>query len=417
MELKMQYTPDPGWTVVDYTWGPLWNSGNVSVAVGIAVEGDGKGQTVHGGCYGAGIAGCNCTVHIHNNATGVDSFPVFTSTCAAIGGPLTFSPESLSYNYAKDSFSSYDNNNNPLPYKYQAGPFTDPATMGMPDHDDNNNSKPYHLQYFGFDPTGQVPTDFQAPRARLTVTATGQPPLTTYTWTVSDPAIFKVTSGGTTSDATLVGSAVGPGAATVKCSYALTYTNLNGTASGSVDDDTDTTPYDVVRAPTVLMVRTINCHEPTDTTKQSWKPYWPAGVVNVTPTGETVVGGGSAAGECDEIALVSQLGVHMPGVWVQERFTSPASAFPPDFAVNPGTGAMWSTAGTGDIAHLGNFYYDYIFYNWTLNTPATWNSFSLNHHYWAATKSVSGGGIDVGSWTMSFTRGAPYQLGSVSHTK
>ncbi len=52
-----------------------------------------------------------------------------------------------------------------------------------------------------------------------------------------------------------------------------------------------------------------------------------------------------------------------------------------------------------------------------LDCSSRWNSFSLNHHYWAATKSVSGGGADVGSWTMSFTRGAPYQLGSVSHSK
>jgi hypothetical protein len=140
-----------------------------------------------------------------------------------------------------------------------------------------------------------------------------------------------------------------------------------------------------------------------------------AGIVTVTNGVAAVPSGGSFAGECDEIALVSQLGVHMPGVWVQERFTS--TTFPPGFGGNNGTGFCWSTAGTEDGAHLGNFYYDYVFYEWAESTPPMWDHFTLNHHYWAGTKSITQGGIDVGSWTMSFTRGLPYFLGTVTHAK
>lgn len=406
--LSMQYTPDPGWRVVDYTWGPLWN-GAIGVATGVEVEGTGVGQTVHGGCYQPGIGGCNCTVHIRNDSTNTDSYPVFTSSCAVIGGPLTFSPESYSYSYVKDTFAFF-NNGTELNYKNQGGQFST-VTLTLPDQDDNNRAKPYYLQYFGFDPTGSIPTDSQPPRAHLTVAATGQPPGTTYTWTVSDPTVFRTTNGGQQTDTSLVGVAVAAGSVTVKCNYSLTYSNLNGSASAQVDDDTDTTSNP--RDPTITLVRTINCHEPHDTAKQSWKWYWPAGIVSVSQTGQVVPDGSTYAGECDEIAVTSQLGVHMPGVWIQERFTS---TVPPDFTVNQGSGPSWSTAGTGDMAHLGNFYYDYIGYHWTL-AAAPWQSFSLTHHYWAATKATTTGGIDVGTWTMTFAPGAPFQIGTVTHSK
>jgi hypothetical protein len=417
-ELSLQYTPPPNWSETgNYQWSPLWISqgGAASPQGGmLLVDGDGLGPTAVGYAFEPGEHLVHCQVEILDDSDpSKRGWVTVSGRCMVIGGPLHFAPQSVGHAYTKHNFFEGQQI-----YTY-VGPDASPGYVSVPAHDDGNRLRSYHMQYFGFNPLDGIPEDYQVPRALLQVNATPQPDGTLYHWTISSKgggsAPFTVVAGGGIEPTGYVrGWVTGAGSFTVECVYSIVYTNDHGTVALSHLDNTTSTPWPLSEE---MRTRQVNCHQPTTTERESARPYRPSNLVQQVNGVWTVPNGGTFAGMVDQIRLESQLGIRMPGVWVQERFISePGIPLPPPGAsINSSTGPTWCTVGLEDSQNLGTFYWDFLYRHWV--SGATWNTETYRHTYFAATRSVTSGGLNVGSWNIVFTPGPASQLGTVSHTK
>jgi len=144
----------------------------------VLVRGDGKGKSAVGDVYSPGLFSVTCVVHVQQQGVAnSDAFYSFTNSCAVIGGPLTFTPESYSYPARHEAyFVKYFTMPGGDTVKYndtvQASPFTRDCIA--PDQENSDPTKPYYLQYFGFDPEGPdgIPANTQSPRCHITVLRT-----------------------------------------------------------------------------------------------------------------------------------------------------------------------------------------------------------------------------------------------------
>ena len=192
----------------------------------------------------------------------------------------------------------------------------------------------------------------------------------------------------------------------LSCTFSLNFDDGLGNPPFflTVPDDTSSS---MVRRPdgsTYQMVNSVSCHKPGDTEilfdEQSLPtPYYPDGPV---------------AGRRYRMQVLDTQDAPFPGLWVNERFITALPPAPPDDPWNiNGDSDFWTTLMTD-----GRFEWDYLRYKWF--TPAPWSVQSATHEYWAATKSVSGGGIKVGTWEIVFTPPPVLPLpriGTVQHIK
>lgn len=426
--LSLQYTPPPNWqTTGEYLWKPLWGPGASLGSLQLRVKGTGTGATATGAAYRAGVHTVTCDIKIREignpeNAQWVS----LQGSCAVIGGPLLFFPEAMSFTYNQDTFGTEQ-------WKTNYGPFNPAAQAVVPDHDDHTKTMPYHLQFFGFDPRVMPhPANSQVPRARLTgKSELAQPEGTQFLWEISNPAAFDklaVGGGGSPVDDVLTGMAIGPGQFTLRCKFKLAYSNGLGSDTLEIWDNTTLTPRpDNAPGETLLRTNVVNVHQPTTTesgVKKEFRPHWVVHWLLFVPFVVSVSNpqsyGGTMSGDCYEVVLRSQMGKVMPGVWVQERFfADPAHqiTMPPVwFVTNQNSGPTWCTTGIEEVGRLGRFFFDYIWL-WTDPTGSP-QTFIFGHEYFAATRSITSGGIPVGKWKMTFNIGAsPNSIGTTTHVK
>jgi len=294
-------------------------------------------------------------------------------TVAAIGGPLTV--------MAKVDASM-------------------PATFA---NDQDDPTKPAYAQYFNYS-HASPPTSKNAQKTQDAMAmATSQLAGTTMAWSFGSFRCPELVANPTANLASITLQAESAGSATVSCHF--TYTDPNdATLTGSADDDTAQTPNP--SSPTAMMVNKVNAHEPASSAISSTVP------LSASDVGVTVGTGQVFAGSKSSILVKDQLGSQMPGVWVQERFTSNPTGLSIE---GNGDGAGWTTQMPPDktppdwaVFPSGVFTWDFF---WVL-VPTTFPGATAVHHYWAATLGVlsTEGGIDVGTYTITFSTTAAGQV-------
>ncbi|MCW5946808.1 MAG: hypothetical protein KIT74_07225 [Fimbriimonadales bacterium] len=409
--LSIEYDPGNDWELTgEYEWAPLWSSqfGQSQPAFGkLLVKGNGTGPTDVGAAYAPGVYEVTCSVQVRKKTDSGDvRWVALTGNCAVIGGPLILSVAPHGYNYWGQEWGP-----DPATHATNSGGIQ--RTLGMPAHDMNDAKEPLHLQYFGFDPRGTVPVDYQVPRSQGKASCMGQPEGTVMTWSIGNQNVLAITSGGGTGSLSVDVIAIGAGSATITCHFSLNFVGMNGNASECTLDNTTSTPISQEQQH-IMLQNTFNSHIPTTLTQKHEKDWRPVNYTTEDPVGSgnwSIVNNWTLCGKVAQMELKSQLGVVMPGVWVQERFTPPP---PPWFYVNPNGGPTWSTVGLEDVTRLGTFYWDNFFLYCSPGSPVL----SFTHEYWAATKSTSSGGLHVGTFEITFTPGTqPNTIGTVTHTK
>jgi hypothetical protein len=105
--------------------------------------------------------------------------------------------------------------------------------------------------------------------------------------------------------------------------------------------------------------------------------------------------------------LLDTFGQPCPGVWVQERFTSP---LPPNFNVNTDKQYWVTVMSPAGVFHAS----DELWYSWAIQPPEAAPTYTLTHEYFAATESVTVGGISLGVYQFDLAPGEP---GVVTQTR
>lgn len=389
--LTLNYTPPQGYTVISYQWRPLYVTGQPWSLTQLMVLGAGTDKKATGCAYQPGIYYVTCAITSQNGA--LQNVDTLTGYCGIVGGPVAITP----------SIGSYSFNDPP-------GTLT---VYTIPYHDYNDLGMPFHMQYFGYDPTGDIPANTQPERAIAAVTCPAQPPGTVYAWSVASPFAMIYDTRPTDPSITIAGMAPG-GPAKVACTFSLTYTFPNG-ATASISkaaDDTATTVNKDVTNRTVMWVNVLNSHKPSSA-GVAWQKadnVTASGIYPPPPPISQPPVNGSYAGDNYGFEVCSQLGVLMPGVCVQERFiTDGTIPLPPsNFRTDP-DGLGWCTHGTEDLNNFGIFYPDWVRQTWPALKPSdpAWVAVSYIHQFWAATLSASStAGILLGAFEMTMTPGA-----------
>lgn len=298
------------------------------------------------------------------------------------------------------------------------GPLSLGVTLppGMPKtfvHDMQDVSKPFYIQYFGYD-HASPPTNSQIQLTQDgTVTPTlVQPTGTTETWSYGSLYCPQIARDSNSNYSTISLQADSSKAAvTVGCTFSYT-DPVDPTLTGSTLDDTSSTPQSA-KSGSAMMVNQFDPHAPLKTSLDQNEALTAStfGVNTSSSVGFTGTG--------YSIYLFDQQGQNMPGVWVNERFTSvPNGAL----AINVNSAAdFWTTQMPNSTSKLywnvdpsGVFEWDNIWFSYTI--PATFSSLTAVHQYWAGSQSVSsnspGGGVNVGSYTITYSVGSVAQVGS-----
>jgi hypothetical protein len=307
--------------------------------------------------------------------------------------------------------------NGTLTFAAIGGPLTlgvIPASSGPPTfvNDQENVAQPFYIQSFGYahssPPTNSLVQLTQDGSAAVML---GQPAGTTETWSYGSlycPQLAaspgtnytSITLQADSGSSALVKGNSSTGPSTIACQF--NYTDpTDSSLSGSAQDDTTSTPQSA--GSTVMMVDQFDAHQPQSASQSSAVPMTP-GEENVT-TSSTL----GFVGTQYSMYLYDQLGQQMPGVWVQERFSSvPTGVLSIEVNSN---GTFWITQMPPDTvpAHWnlfpsGVFKWDYLWFTYAI--PITFQGATADHQYWAGTKSISStvaGGIEVGDFTITYS--------------
>ncbi len=270
-------------------------------------------------------------------------------------------------------------------------------------NDRKNKREPFYLQYFDYghaspptDARVQKTQDGTATVALSQLTGTNATNGTKMEWEYGAlycPELTNSPSANLTS-ITLQAESAAIAPITVKCKF--TYKDpVDATLTGSAYDDTAVTPQPGFA---YMMVNKFSIHRPDITEMSAEIP------MTLAETNITLGPGEGFSGSKYKIYLYDHLGDQMPGVWVQERFTSvPTGTL--SIEVNSDadfwTTQMPPTSDKWDFYPSGIFMYDYIWVHY----PAGFTGATAVHHYWAATKAISTtvpGGIDVGTWQIMY---------------
>lgn len=294
-------------------------------------------------------------------------------TFAAIGGPLTIAAK-------------------PNP--------SNPPTFTI---DQNDTGKPIYLQYFDYS-HASPPTDSKVQQTQdgTAAVSLGQLDGTKYAWSYGGlrcPELIANPSATGLTSITLQAESASTSPIPITCTYSYSYTDptTHDVLSGSATDDTATTPLS--SDPSKMLPYQASVYRPNTTAMCSAIPIQPSDV------GVTLSPGQGFSGNEYKIYLYDQKGDLMPGVWVQERFTSVPNGIIAIGVNNDST--FWTTQmpdqnNPWDTYPSGVFMYDYL---WVQFDAASFSGATAVHHYWAATKAISTtvpGGIDVGTWTISY---------------
>ncbi|MFY9234419.1 MAG: hypothetical protein WAO58_08155 [Fimbriimonadaceae bacterium] len=379
-QMSADVTPPQGWHVTGvYTWSPV-RTNDQSIQIppdSLIVDPPGQTQTAIGRRYGPGVYNVYCTVQIQ------DSNPPYSfanvnlqGRCAVIGGPITIGVWGGDLGY--------------------------PATFK---NDNNSDTNPFFFEYFNYSHTQPLPGNTQRTQ-NGNAQVMSQPEGTQVTWTLPSQLISVILGWDPYAQAIDLWAEAEGQALPLSCTFSLNFDDGLGNPPFflTVPDDTSSS---MVRRPdgsTYQMVNSVSCHKPGDTEilfdEQSLPtPYYPDGPV---------------AGRRYRMQVLDTQDAPFPGLWVNERFITALPPAPPDDPWNiNGDSDFWTTLMTD-----GRFEWDYLRYKWF--TPAPWSVQSATHEYWAATKSVSGGGIKVGTWEIVFTPPPVLPLpriGTVQHIK
>jgi hypothetical protein len=299
-----------------------------------------------------------------NHASGTDS-----RVCAAIGGPITTT-------------------------------ISTPAGMNHYLNDGNDPAKSRYLTNYGYSHASAAPAFSQATQRAL-LSVGGQPTGTTVTWTLPNSTYSPTLQ--TNPNATQIEvCAEGP----FQDGVPVAHFSFSGDGiSGTADDDSATTQVQQGTGPSatwVALVYKLSGHQPKELTDE------------IHPADQTYTPASGAVAWTNyafyKYRLKDTFGDPMPGVWVQERFTTPV---PAGFRIN-GNNEQWTTlrvstpSAPGMHADDGYFHqWDRLWFTWGA-TPTTTVSFT--HVYFAGnrnTASTATTGINLGAYTMTFTPGQP----------
>lgn len=190
---------EPGYTVLHYKWSGL----------DFGKGGPPDSAQATGVAHSPGSVRVSCEVEIVSAAQGSTSkfVPTTSKPVFVVGGPLSLGV-----------YNGY---------------------TGTPSRESGSNSSVY-IEYFGFDPTGAVPTGAQNPQ-HGTVTAFGaQPEGTTYTWSVPDGLKALTKLHPDTSSFNVGATAGSKGTALqVKLTYEFTNPDVNDPVTGTCPDNSD----------------------------------------------------------------------------------------------------------------------------------------------------------------------------------
>ncbi len=259
-------------------------------------------------------------------------------------------------------------------------------------NDYNDSTQSYFLTYYNYSHASATPTDAQDTQ-NATASVFDQPGGTTVSW--SKPGSTYSSTLLTNPNALSIDLAA-EGAfqsAPVKAHFHFSGYGLTGDA----DDDSSST--EVNKGGIWLpLVYTVSGHEPNHLVGDPNNPY------RYTPN-NFPPGYQNYASAQVRYKLFDTNGGVMPGVWVQERFSSN----PFNLQTNAQTGYLWTTRlvsapdqSVGD--EDGYFQWDLLARYWNGTAGGT-----TQHEYFAGTKSTTVGafGISLGVYTITFTPGNP----------
>ena len=355
-------------TIDSYTW----SSVGLTLAATTTTSASNSGY-----CTGAGAFYITVQIKLHYTAF-PDEHVTFNGWndeyCAAFGGPISFG-------------SNFGN----VPTWHNDG---------------NTAGNPWYAQYF--QPVGySYGTYDQTPQGTLVGVSSSQPGTTTVTWSIGSmnaggASITNVPPG------TLNLAATAAGTNTIGATFNVSWPDPSsrqsgtaGTQTGSGADDTSST-QDHIGTSWITRSNVIDCHKPGTLTWSATGTGMP--YQNPLPAGTT-------GWETDyQLKLVDSAGTLMQDIWFNENFPNPqptGDVMPPGYAVNGYPPDFWETQDSGALIGIAAGV-DRIYYNWgTLPTPpATWQTYHVQHSYYAATKATDGThGIKVGTANITLTPG------------
>jgi hypothetical protein len=406
-KLSVRFKPPKGTRIISYEWMNVLSPSSKGDSA-LYVLPPGNGSAVTACAYRPRVYYASCTITYENVAKPADRHTVAAKAdCAVIGGPIWLVPETGQV--------------------FVPGPDSPDGARfsNLPTHDDANDQKPFHLQYFGFDPTRSTPESAQLPRSRLVANCLTQPAGTRVLWSgakqATDPKLeldpaLQLSSRQDVYSPLAYYTAVGPtavdgrgrsAAKPIRCKFVLEYKGMHGSDTLEAWDDTATTgfPGDLTRKK--RMVNRVNVHMPVDTK-----------LVKKSRDGTTLADiprGGSHAGDVYTVGVVSQLGMLMPGVHVQERYaTPPPSWYPAHVGVDCWTTASYWPLSSADEPN-GTFAL-HIERSW--KPGEDWLTEEFRQDIVAGTRTVqSDAGVPVGSWLIRVKPGKPNGPGTTEYVK
>ena len=280
---------------------------------------------------------------------------------------------------------------------------------GMPttfQHDQNDPAKPVYAQYFAYGHASPPASSYAQITQDAMAAAPSQLTGTTMTWSYGSFRCPELVANPTANLSSITVQAESASSATISCSFSYT-DPTDPSLTGTAVDDTTQTPQSPSK-PTVMMVNKVTGHEPSSSALCSSNIPVTAADAGV-PLGPGQIFVGS---KCS-VYVYDQLGSQMPGLWVQERYTSvPTGVL--SIEAN-GEGNAWTTGMPPDktpddwnLFPSGVFMWDYFW----LTATSTFPGATAVHHYWGATKGVfaADGGIDVGTYTITYTTTSATQV-------
>lgn len=250
-----------------------------------------------------------------------------------------------------------------------------------------------YLQYFGFDPSGDIPDGAQPPQMGTLAPALPQlDPGTAYSWsTIGNVSIV----GSSTNASVTVGANDQSGYGADGARLTFTYTDPNDTTlSGSAQDDSDQTPPPGETS--------------TDPSFYRFTGHKPSDIVNFSKTNlSTTVGPPSwAIADIYRLQVFDQLGLYGAGVWVQERFPD---APPGGYSGVNADGVHWTTDPSGLLLDGATYNIAYDELAISLDEPYPFadnvQAYMVRvQKYYGGTSStsISGSGVYLGTFNCNF---------------